>query len=69
MAYAISDWRTFRNIRNKTGVQARCVNGQLIEASGVGDVGFLIMYYWSRNSRKTSFLMGNSPYLDKHFDI
>ena len=40
-ANMFSDWRVFRYFRNKTGIQVRCVNGQPVEASGVGDVGFL----------------------------
>ena len=40
-AHMFSDWRVFRNFRTKTGVQVMCANGQLVEASGVGDVGFL----------------------------
>ena len=40
-AHMFSDWRVSRNFRTKTGVQVRCANGQLVEASGVGDEGFL----------------------------
>ena len=36
-----SDWRVFSNFRTKTGVQVMHANGQLAEASGVVDVGFL----------------------------
>ena len=36
-----SDWRVFRNFRNKTGIQVKCAYDELIEASGVGNVGFL----------------------------
>ena len=36
-----TDLRVFRNFRTKIGIQVKCANGQLIEASGVGDVGFL----------------------------
>ena len=35
-----SDWRVFLNFR-KTVLQVKCANGQLVAASGVGDVGFL----------------------------
>ena len=37
----LSTWRIFRNFRTKTGIQVKCTNGQLVEASGVGDVSFL----------------------------
>ena len=40
-AHMFSDWRGFRNFRTKTGIQVKCANGQLIDASGVDDVGFL----------------------------
>ena len=40
-AHMFSDWRVFRNFRATTGVQVKCANGQLVGASGVGDVGFL----------------------------
>ena len=36
-----SGWRVFRDFSSKTGIQVKCANGQLIEASGVGDVGIL----------------------------
>ena len=36
-----SDWRVFLNFLTKTGIQVKCADGQLVEASGVGDVGFL----------------------------
>ena len=40
--HMFSDWRVFHKFRTKTGVQVRCANSQLVGASGVGDVGFLI---------------------------
>ena len=40
-AHMFSDWRVSRNFGTKTGIQVKCANGQLVEASGVGDVGCL----------------------------
>ena len=40
-AQMFSDWRVFYNFRTTTGIQVKCANGELAEASGVGDVGFL----------------------------
>ena len=39
-AHMFSNLRVFCNFRAKTGVQVRCMNRQLVEASGVGDLGF-----------------------------
>ena len=39
--HMFSDWRGFRNFRTKTWIQVKCADGQLIEAYGVGDWGFL----------------------------
>ena len=41
-AHMFSDWRVFRNFRTKTGIQVKCASDQLIEASDVGDLDFLI---------------------------
>ena len=40
-AHMFSDWRVFKNFPINTEIQVNCANGQVIEASGVGNVGFL----------------------------
>ena len=52
-------WRVFRIFRTKTGIQVKCANGQLIAASGVGDVGFLTGVLLVPQLKKASFLRGN----------
>ena len=44
-AHMSSDWIFSRNFRSTTGIQVRCANGQLVEASGVGEV----MLIWMKN--------------------
>ena len=54
----VTDWRVFRSFCTKTGIQVKCANGQLIEASGVGDVGFFTHVLLVLQLKNT-FLRGN----------
>ena len=54
----ISDLRVFRNFRTKTGIQIKYAIGQLIEASGLGDVCFLTNVLLVPKLKKTLISQG-----------